>query len=381
MSFRGIRVLIDGRPIRLPISGVGQYVCSLAGELAVLSDIEMRLMTLEFGRCLPLTEFKLPLNCLRHVSRVPRKLFNIAAEHLNLPLANLICGQVDLVHHTFFGWLPAAKGTAVVSTIHDVIPIEQPEKFTRTNAFYSGRNFWRQIRNSQAIIAVSEYTKSKIIEVGRINDDRNIVVIPNGVRNLSALVTAETMPGLRERWGIDRPYVLYVGNIESRKGVATLLRAFRRLSVAKDLQLVIAGRKCWGYEEVEALASECPAGQVVFPGYITEQEKASLLTDAHVFVYPSTYEGFGIPILEAMHCGCPVISADNSSLTELCRGAGELFTTESVGDLTEKLNMLLGSAQRRQTLIAAGRARAKLFTWERAAVDTARLYRSVVGRI
>jgi glycosyltransferase involved in cell wall biosynthesis len=365
----------------MPISGVGQYVCSLSSELAALPRLDLKLLTLEFGKDQPLTEFPLPQKCLRHLSKVPRKVFNIAAEHLALPVGKWACGDVDVVHNTFFGWLPSPKRTAVVSTIHDVIPIEQPKKFTRTNAYYSNRNFWRQLSRSHAIIAVSEFTKKKIIEVGHLEDVNKIVVIPNGVRNIAALVTAESASELKTRLGIRGPYVLYVGNIESRKGVATLLRAFRRLRVARDLQLVVAGRKCWGFEEVEDLASKCPAGQVVMPGYVTEAEKAALMSHALVFVYPSTYEGFGIPILEAMQCGTPVIAAENSSMTELCRGAGELFETESCEDLEQKLARLLSSDSERKRLAEAGRIRAAQYTWQRAARETAQLYWEASKRI
>lgn len=383
MIERRLKVLMDGRPIRAPISGVGQHVCSVAMQLAGHAEIDLRLLTLEFGQRSPLTEFELPTASVRHVRRVPRKLFNIAVEHLNWPVAEWAAGRADLVHHTFFGWLPMARGTAVVSTIHDVIPIEQPEKFTRTNAYYSRKNFWRQLRDSHAIIAVSDYTKARIVDVGGLDDEAaaRIEVIPNGVRDLSAQVSVGATDELRERWGIRRPYVLYVGNIEPRKGVSTLLRAFRRLPAAADLQLVIAGRKCWGYEEVEAVARDFPAEQLVMPGYISEREKAVLMSGAHIFVYPSTYEGFGIPVLEAMQCGCPVIAAENTSLTELCRGAGVLFQTESVEDLCEKLSHLIRSEQLRRECIAAGRIRAARYTWENVAAETVKVYRTAMTRV
>jgi glycosyltransferase involved in cell wall biosynthesis len=369
-----VKVLIDGRPIRRPISGVAQYTCSLAAELATRGEFDLRVLTLEFGAAGPHTEFSLGGAPLRHISRVPRKAFNVGVEHLGLPLANWWCGDIDLVHLTFFGWLPTQPRARVVSTIHDLIPLEQPEIFTRNNAYYSKLNFWRQVDESDAIIAVSEFTRRKILEHAGSRCRCPVHVVPNGIRALDTLVSADI--DLAARYGINRPFVLYVGNIEPRKGVPALIQAFRRSRHAADLQLVIAGKKCWGYETIEALARE-GGGDIIFPGYISEVEKAVLLKAATVFVYPSTYEGFGIPVIEAMNCGCPVITADNSSLPEVCGDAGLLFATGSVEDLAAKLDLMLSSADLRRTYAARGRERAAKYTWRSAAAQTAAIYRSL----
>jgi glycosyltransferase involved in cell wall biosynthesis len=374
-----MRVLIDGRPIRHPISGVAQYTCNLADELRLIPGLETRLFTLEFGSRAPHTEFVLHPDQLVHVSKIPRKLFNIGVEHLKLPLASWICGKADIVHETFFGALPMRPRCPLVSTIHDVIPIEQPEKFSRMNATYSRRNFWRQLKESTAIIAVSEYTRQRIIEVGKLKNAANVHVVPNGVRDLSLLASSGVFAELKRKHGIDRPFILYMGNLEPRKGVVTLLRAFAKSRLTKDMQLVIAGRKCWGYDEIEAVVAELGPRDIVLPGYVSEAEKAALLGTARVFVYPSTYEGFGIPVLEAMNCGCPVIVARNSSLTELGDGAGILFETGSVTDLADKLDGLLGSSSLHAQLVVAGRERAQRYTWRRAAEATAAIYRQALN--
>ena len=374
-----MRVLLDGRPIRRPISGVAQYTCCLAEELGRIPGIELNLLTLEFRKRYPETEFRLDPQTLRHISGLPRKLFNVGAEHLGLPIASWICGRLDISHETFFGALPTRPLCPLVSTIHDIIPIEQPERFTATNAYYSRRNFWRQVRHSTAIIAVSEYTRGKILEVGRPKDESRIHVVPNGVRDLSAHVSAEVLADLKERWSIDRPYVLYIGNLEPRKGVATLLRAFTQCRQARGMQLVVAGRKCWGYEEIEAIAETLPADDLVMPGYISEAEKAALLSGADLFVYPSTYEGFGIPVVEAMNCGCPVVAARNSSLVEICEGAGVLFETGSFEDLAEKMAGVLADAPLKAQLVSSGRERARRYTWRGCAEATARIYRQVLS--
>lgn len=374
-----MRVLLDGRPIRRPISGVAQYTCNLAEELARFEGVDLKLLTLEYRARAPDTEFPLDASRLYHIARLPRKLFNIGTEHLHLPIASWVCGEADVRHETFFGCLPTRPRCPLVSTIHDVIPIEHPERFTTTNAFYSRRNFWRQLRESDAIIAVSAYTRQKIVEVGRLTDDSRVHIVPNGVRDLSSLVTAEAVGDIKRRFEIDRPYLLYVGNLEPRKGVATLLRAFARSRQARGMQLVVAGRKCWDFDEIEAVAREFPAGEVVIPGYVSEAEKAALMSGASLFVYPSTYEGFGIPVIEAMSCGCPVIAARNSSLIELCEGAGVLFETGSAEDLAEKIDGVLSTPALRAELIAAGRTRAERYTWRSAAEATVAVYRRVLN--
>jgi glycosyltransferase involved in cell wall biosynthesis len=377
MKGAAITVLMDGRPIREPISGVAQYVCNLAVELDLIAGVQLDLFTLEYLRAGPLTEIVLPAHAVRHMSKCPRKLFNIAAEHLRLPVADAISPRADLIHHTFFAWLPSRRCNRVVSTIHDVIPIEQPTRFTKTNAYYANRNFLKQARESDAIIAVSEYTKERVVALSGI-DPKRVEVIPNGVRDLAGYAHQVVFERLARRWGIRTPFLLYIGNIEERKGVPALLEAYRSSPALRQMQLVIAGRRCWGVESFEAQVAAAGAN-ILLPGYVSEAEKAALLRHALMFVYPSTYEGFGIPIVEAMQCGCPVVTANNSSLAEIGAGACLFFETGNVDDLRDKMERLVDTGSVREQLRIEGYNRAKRYSWRVAAEKTAALYRRVVN--
>jgi glycosyltransferase involved in cell wall biosynthesis len=179
-----------------------------------------------------------------------------------------------------------------------------------------------------------------------------------------------------QRYGIRRPYLLYIGTIEPRKNLTKLVEAFASIrDSAPQYQLVIAGKKGWMYDDLFRTVSTLRlAESVVFTGFVEEQDKPFLIAGADVFVYPSLYEGFGIPVLEALSCGTPTLTSDSSSLREVAGDAAVLANPESVHDIAAKLGQLLSSQTLRASLAERGIAQASRFSWTRMATQTREVY-------
>lgn len=371
-----MKVLLDGRPIREPLAGVGQYTYNLVNNLCLhgSQDIEFKLLYFDFLGKNQLLDFKHNNLQVERFRFLHRKLFNVYAEHIGFPNIEVITGNVDVVHYTFFGWFPVRSQAKKVSTIHDVIPLDHPEWFEKTNRYYSIKSFWRQVKESDEIIAVSQYTKDRVLEYSNLDENR-VKVIHNGVPLPVIQYTNDEYKATVDSLGIVGPYILYVGNIEPRKNIITLLRAYNKLALNGQVTLVIAGKPCWGFDEVFEFEQKYKLG-VKFLGYVSEQQKRALLRNAMLFVYPSRYEGFGIPVIEAMQEGCPVVCADNSSLSEIVKGAGVLFDTFDADGLTDIMQSLLNSDSLRKEVGEKGRLHARKFSWESNAIETLKVYRN-----
>jgi glycosyltransferase involved in cell wall biosynthesis len=195
-------------------------------------------------------------------------------------------------------------------------------------------------------------------------------------RHGSGAGPGERVADLRARLGLDGPYLLGLGTVEPRKDLPTLVRAFAALAGELPHRLVLAGLAGWGAGELDAaVAASGVADRILVPGYVPEADKAALLTGADVFAYPSRYEGFGLPVLEAMACGTPVVTTTGGSLPEVAGDAATLIEPGDADALAAALAKLAADPAARQDAAARGRQRAATFTWEHCATRTAAAYR------
>jgi glycosyltransferase involved in cell wall biosynthesis len=186
----------------------------------------------------------------------------------------------------------------------------------------------------------------------------------------------QAVAALRRRLGLRGPYLLGLGTLEPRKDVPTLIRAFARLAGELPHRLVLAGMAGWGAGEVAgAVAASGVSDRILLAGYVPEADKPALFTGADVFVYPSRYEGFGLPVLEAMACGTPVVTTTGGSLPEVAGDAALLIEPGDVDTLAVSIGKLAGEAGERVALVQRGMVRAAGFTWNRCAALTAEAYR------
>ncbi|HTL38977.1 MAG TPA: glycosyltransferase family 1 protein [Kofleriaceae bacterium] len=260
--------------------------------------------------------------------------------------------------------------TAVI--MHDVIPFIRPEVFTRTERLAMRSLFRASALRSDTIITISESSRRDILRLFGVPPER-VTVIPGACDEQFRPTppTPESREALRQH-GVPDEYLLYVAAARSYKNVDGLIRAFRLL---KDRglrhSLVITGLADRASADLVALADSLGlARDVVFSGFVDDRWLPALYSAAAALVFPSLYEGFGLPVIEAMACGTPVAAANRTSLPEVVGDAGLLFDPDSPEDIARTIERVLGDAALREQLIARGIARAKAFTWDRVAIET-----------
>ena len=280
--------------------------------------------------------------------------------------------------HVHYFVAPTLRCPAVV-TVHDLSFLRRPELFSRRDRLLLGRGVPPSLRGARRVIAPSQFTRIDLIEAYGI-DPARVVAIPNGV-GASFRPIADAGEMVRKRHGLDPGYVLFVGALQPRKNATTLIDAFAALGdagAARDL--VLAGRDRGGLGAVrERIARHGLERRVHVLGHVPDDDLVAVYGAARVLCMPSLYEGFGLPVLEAMACGTPVVASATTALAEAVGDAGLKVEPQSVAAIVAALTRVLGDDEVHARLRSAGLRRAGEFTWERAAHATAGVYRAALG--
>lgn len=273
-------------------------------------------------------------------------------------------------------WSPSGTGPLAIShqviTIHDTIPVDHPEWFNSAYARWLKGSVATLARRAAHVITVSTFSKERIIATTGV-DESKISVVLEGVDQQYRPQDPDDVAATRSLLGIppNTRYVLYLGNIEPRKNVGRLLEAWRVAvkEVPEDVVLVVAGARGMWRVFGDVTLERIP-NRVVFTGYVPDDRLPALYSGATAFVYPSLYEGFGLPTLEAMACGTPVVTSSTSSLPEVVGDAALMVDPLDVDDIAAALVRVVSEEHLRGRLVDAGFERAAQFTWERAATET-----------
>jgi glycosyltransferase involved in cell wall biosynthesis len=297
---------------------------------------------------------------------------------------NTALAELDVLHVSDVAQLVPARAR-LVSTVYDLTPMLFPDWHTQQNrAFFKHK--MRYVREQkQTIIAISEHTKRDLLETLAIPEERVHVVYGGVDPRYHPIHDHEEISRVTHKYDVPGPgYILYVGTLEPRKNLVRLIEAY---AVTLDRcgertpPLVLTGGKGWFYKEIFDIVERLGLQQrAIFTGFVDDEDLPALFNGALFFVYPSLYEGFGIPVLEAMACGVPVITSDASSLPEIVGEAGVLVDPTDTRALAAALMALLDDPERRATLRAAGLAQSALFSWQRAARETLAVYEDAVDR-
>jgi glycosyltransferase involved in cell wall biosynthesis len=280
----------------------------------------------------------------------------------------------DLVHFTNY-LAPLAGGVPYVLSIHDMTLALFPEYHPLQRRLLTSNLLARVARGARLVLVPSESTRRDLVRLLGVDSGR-VRVIP-----YAAAAHFRPVPTGAERlataYGVRAPYFLYVGTLEPRKNLPRALRAFARVApTLRDHSFVLVGQPGWQYEAVLREASRPElAGRVTFVGYVPEEDLPALYSHATALVYPSLYEGFGLPVVEAMACGTPVLTSRSSSLAEIAEGAARLVDPADEAALTAGLLDLATDRDLAADLAARGRARAAEFSWDRTGRETAAAYR------
>jgi glycosyltransferase involved in cell wall biosynthesis len=272
---------------------------------------------------------------------------------------------------------PLLPTPPAVVTVHDLVFLRYPDRFRRSKRLYLRAMTGLSVRRARRVIAVSESTATDIVQLLGL-PRRRITVIPNGLDNpaLRPLPPAE-VAAFRRAKDLPERMILYLGTLEPRKNLPALIRAYATVREATGATLVLAGGKGWFYDEIFHTVRDLGLEDAVrFPGYVPDAELPLWYNSAEVFAYPSLYEGFGLPALEAMACGLPVIAANTSALPEVMGDAGLLVAPTDEAALAGAIQAVLTDPALAARLRAAGPPQAARFSWEAGARRTLAVYES-----
>lgn len=375
-----MRYAIDGRYINDHYPGIGRYAFSLAGALAPMLSGEELVVFVASEEAN--TRYDLyALAACPNVELVPVEVAPTRPWGQR-SLARLVSRcAIDLLHSPTYT-LPVGLPCRVVATVHDLIPRAMPEVLPRLAQRAAYRMLTRlAVTVADRVIADSEATRRDLARFLGLRGAR-AVVVPLGVgapfRPCPPPEVADTL----RLYGVDRPYVLYVGTNKPHKNLPALLTAWHALSAAvRDKHVLLwVGAHDPRYPAVQSAVQSQGGDTVRALGTVPEEHLAALYSGATCVVHPSLYEGFGLPVLEAMACGTPVICAARSSLPEVAGDAAWFFDPVQPESLGQALGRLLGDSDLRRKLAEKGLARARQYTWERTAALTLAIYRDTVGR-
>lgn len=368
-----IRVLAPGAR-----TGVEEYTINLLTHLLPLDPgVKYKLFYNAFSKAkLNYSWIKLP-NVELIDLKIPNRVLFAGTKYLNQPKINELLGGVDIYFNPHFFTAPVSKKCRKVVTFHDL-------SFKRYPQYFSWRKrIWqiflidalKEACQADKIIAVSESTKSDLINLYHINSDK-IKIIYSGVGEHFRLINGEQAikNDVVKKYKLPDKFILYFGTIEPRKNIAGLIKAFEILKDNKnmlELKLVLAGAMGWLYKNIIKTAQASKYHQdIIFTGFIEEQDKPYLYNLAQLFVYPSFFEGFGFPLLEAMACGIPAIVSHNSSLPEVVGDAALMIDPYRLNEMSWAMNEILTNSATRERMIKKGFSRVQKFSWQKCAEET-----------
>lgn len=306
---------------------------------------------------------------------IPNRLFLLAARYLNQPKIDRLLQGVDIYFNPHFFVAPLSKRCRKIMTFHDLAFLRYPEFFSWRQQLW--QKFLMKARaeaeKSDQIIAVSQSTKQDLIDLYGIKPDK-IKVIYSGIGQ-QFRETKPVLPQIKNKYHLPDRFILYLGTIEPRKNLLGLLKAFELLKTKNNsfgnLKLVIAGRPGWLYQDIFRTAQHSfYCQEIIFTGFVAEQDKPFLYNSAEVFVCPSFFEGFGFPPLEAMACGLPTIVSANSSLPEVVGSAALMVDPYNIDEMAWAMELILSDADLRERLKKEGIEQAKKFSWQKCARET-----------
>ncbi len=366
-----LRVLIDAHMVGSRETGNETYVVNLLRHLSQLTDVQCGAaiapgsITLSHLADVELIPLRLPGNW-------PRLLFSLP----------FVCRQwhADILHVTYVG--PFFPPCPMVVTVHDVAFKRYPDFFSPRDRLLFATLLPATLRRASAVITGSRHAQQEILKAYPYLADKVHVTLDAPGAMFHPTCQEELLQSMHARYGIHTAYILAVGNIQPRKNLVRLIKAFALIrQQIESVQLVIVGKAQWQssavYEEVKHLGLE---QDIVFTGYVPDEDLALLYNAAQVFVYPSIYEGFGLPILEAMACGTPVVTSNTSSMPEIAGNAAILVDPYQVDEIQAAIQRILRDPDLSLSLSQEGLKRAEAFSWLGTARDTLRVYTSLINK-
>lgn len=377
---RPLRVGVDIRPFYENLTGVGWYLWHILDELGRRDDVELVLLgdarLTDDGPRLHASVPERAESCTIDLRGRPLSRFTRAITSAAYPVAIWAEGcDVVFGANYFLPRLIGSVSTRRVITVHDLTYRRHPELLQKETLDNLEREMTREIARADAIVCVSEATRRDLLEFYRVDPSRAFAILSGATPPVPS--TDASRDGLPGR------YLLFVSTVEPRKDLDTLIDAFERLKDRGeyDGELVVVGRVGWKAEgTVRRMRESRWSGAIRHLDYVTRERLATIYGNAEAFVMPSIYEGFGLPVLEAMGHGVPVIASRSSSLPEVGGEAAIYFDVRDTEGLARAIRAVVGDPALRERLAAAGRERVAMFRWDDAAAKTLDVFRRAAGR-
>jgi glycosyltransferase involved in cell wall biosynthesis len=373
-----MRIGIDARSVLKQRTGVGNYTYNIAKNLSRIDKENRYVLFYSHHKNVrsAIPQFDNP-NFETRYFRIPNKLLNLMWGTFRMPKIDWLVGEVDLYHSPNYNLNILSRGKSVI-TIHDLNFLALREHSIYTAKWYYAYKIKNYAHQADDIIVVSENTKREVLKYLEVPEGK-VHVIYNGYSPaFRPLEESENTRKVLEKYRIKGDYILFVGTLEPRKNIEGIIRAYHQSRAKDDYLLVLAGGRGWKYKSVFGLLEELKLkNRVVFTWYVPESDLPALYNQSSLFVYPSFYEGFGIPPLEAMACGLPVIVSNTTSMPEVVGDAGLYVEPDDVEQIAHCIDKVLSDETLRNNMIKKGLARAKMFSWEKTAQETLRLYQKL----
>jgi len=352
-----MEVLIDCDILKNNKTGVESYTSNIIPALSKYADLKL------------LHNYDVKHNLFHNFKEIITNNFRFKTSHFIWSILKPIKPQTDIFHLP----LPVApfwrkpKNCKLIVTVHDLTPLKFPDFHNLKRKLYFRFFVKRLLKQADRIIADSISTKKDIVDLLMIKADKiDVVYLAADMKH-----TSKKVP---KKYGIKDEYILYVGTVEPRKNLLRLIDAYNKLNPPE--KLVIVGASGWKNKDVYKKKNK----NIIFTGYVDDEDLPKLYSNAKVFIYPSLYEGFGLPVLEAMNCKVPVITSNTSSMPEVGGDAVLYVNPSSVDDIRIKLSKLLTDSNLRKELIKKGINQVKKFSWDKTAKETINVYKKVYNK-
>ncbi len=373
-----MRVAIDYTAAVYQVAGIGRFVRCLVKALAEIDrDTEYILVYADppHGHTPPLPDAP---NFVGRRIPLPERALSALWHRLTLPIpVDLITGPVDVFHSPDFV-LPPVRRAAKVLTVHDLAFLLRPECADAKLRDYLEKTVPRSVARADFILADSVNTQDDLICLLGVPPTK-VQVVPGAVDDSFAPIRdPEVLQDMRDRLSDGAPYILSVGMIEPRKNLGRLIEAFELLKAQLDIphKLVLAGKRGWLSDGIYQRAKSSPlSADILFPGFVADAELPALYSASDLFAYPSLYEGFGLPPLEAMACGVPVVASACASLPEVVGEAAEMVDPEDAQQIALAMARILDDRDLRDRMVSQGLEQSRLFTWQASAKKTLAVYK------
>ncbi|MEW4241085.1 glycosyltransferase family 1 protein [Priestia megaterium] len=356
------KILIDARMVKS--SGIGVYIDKLL-EFILQNNTDYQISLL--GSEAELVKFL----SFRNVSiiKCDSPIYSIKEQ---ITMMKIGLKGFDLVWSPHYN-IPVFSSTKLLVTVHDVFHLKHEiNQNNFSKKIYANAMFKSLSKRATKIICVSNFTKNELLENVKVKNKSKVKVIYNGI-------DSEWFQQIRE---MKEPYIIYVGNVKPHKNLTNLISAFKLVKNEISHKLIIVGKKegfITSDNLVVSLAEEL-GDKVQFTGYLEDKEMRQMVANADFMVYPSLYEGFGLPPLEAMACGCPVIASEIASIPEVCSDKVEYINPYDIKDIANKLVYMANNTQRKQELSENGIKYSKQFSWEQSAQETFNVIKEVLEK-